>query len=311
MHRLALRATVFSALCLAVAAPAWAEESAPQPPTPPAIAPQPPAVPQPPAPPAKVEVKPGDAARDRAERERARLERERQRVERDRERALERAARARDRELERAQRERERALEHAEHARAEMERARVRADAIQAVFAKRRGYLGVVVLDIGGKLRAHYGAAADTGVLVSDVVADGPAQRAGVAVGDVLVSIGGTKVATSNDVRRLVSDAKEGTEVKLSVLRAGKPLALTARVIEREMPQVMLDAMPGPECVPAFDPDAVREMVERKIELRRGESPERMDELERRLKELQDKLQKLQEKLQGNAGSLIPSRYTA
>jgi membrane-associated protease RseP (regulator of RpoE activity) len=192
-----------------------------------------------------------------------------------------------------------------------MDRERLRADAIQAVFAKRRGYLGLVVLEIGAKLRAHYGAPADAGVLVSDVVTDGPAQRAGVAVGDVLVSIGGTKVTSSADVRHLVADTKEGTEVKLGVLRAGKAVTVTAKVIEREMPQVMLDAFPGPGCVPSLDPDAIRELVERKIELRRTESPERLDDLERRLKELQDRLQKLQEKLQGNNGSVIPSGFAA
>ncbi len=178
--------------------------------------------------------------------------------------------------------------------------ARVHDGGVEGVFARRRGYLGFVVLDIGAKLRAHYGAPADAGVLVSDVVAGGPAEKAGVQVGDVLVAVGDTRVDSSLDVRRLAAQAKDGAEVKLALVRGGKPLTVTATAVERDMPHLMMESM---RCLPEIDPEAIREMVERKIVLPRLPALEHRDDLEKRLKELEDRIDQLQKKLQGKAGT--------
>ncbi len=175
---------------------------------------------------------------------------------------------------------------------------------VEGVFARRRGYLGFVVLDIGPTLRTHYGAPADAGVLVSDVVAGGPAEKAGVQVGDVLVAVGDARVDSSLDVRRLASQAKEGAEVKLALVRAGKQLTVTATAVERDMPHLMMESM---RCLPEIDPEAIREMVERKIVLPRLPALEHRDDLEKRLKELEDRIDQLQKKLQGKAATTTTS----
>ncbi len=71
---------------------------------------------------------------------------------------------------------------------------------------------------------------AGASVMVSQVVADGPAGKAGVMAGDVLLQIGGSKVATLAEVVRVVRQHKPGDQVVLVVQRQGKPVEVTVEV---------------------------------------------------------------------------------
>ena len=79
-----------------------------------------------------------------------------------------------------------------------------------------RAYLGVML-----------GAAEGAGVLVQDVVDDGPMDKAGVRNGDVLLSIGGQAVNNPGNVRSYLAKAKAGTEVKLKIRRGEETLEIT------------------------------------------------------------------------------------
>jgi S1-C subfamily serine protease len=59
------------------------------------------------------------------------------------------------------------------------------------------------------------------GALVVQVDPDGPADRAGVAPGDVIVRFGGTPVSYSTDVRSVVVGAEPGTHVSIEFVRKG------------------------------------------------------------------------------------------
>jgi membrane-associated protease RseP (regulator of RpoE activity) len=102
------------------------------------------------------------------------------------------------------------------------------------LVAGKRGFLGVDLLELTPELRRHFGADEDAGVLVAHVEAGSPAAGAGLAVGDVLVSIDGRPVKSSWSLRELIAPKKAGDVVGLEVLRDGGRQKLSATLVERE-----------------------------------------------------------------------------
>jgi Do/DeqQ family serine protease len=86
-----------------------------------------------------------------------------------------------------------------------------------------RGFLGVSVDPITAELAATLGLPEGTkGVAVLDVPAGGPADKAGLKRGDVIVRIGGRSVRSRQDLRLVVSQIAPGTRVDIDVIRDGK-----------------------------------------------------------------------------------------
>ncbi|HKH46941.1 MAG TPA: PDZ domain-containing protein [Thermoanaerobaculia bacterium] len=102
----------------------------------------------------------------------------------------------------------------------------------------RRGYLGIGLTELTPELRTHFGAPEDAGVMVSHVEPGGPADKAGLEVGDILARIDGKDVRASWDVRAQVRDFEEGQQVPLEVWRNRKAQTLTAAVTLRERPEL-------------------------------------------------------------------------
>ncbi len=120
------------------------------------------------------------------------------------------------------------------------------------------------------ELRRYFDAPEDRGVLVARVEAEGPAEQAGVHVGDVILSADGEPIARPHDLRRIVAGKDPGQSVALDVLRKGKP-----RVVEP-----VTEASPHPKlrALEEFASDARRDL-ERRLEA-----------LERRMRELEGAL---------------------
>ncbi|MGE3270401.1 MAG: S1C family serine protease [Chloroflexota bacterium] len=74
----------------------------------------------------------------------------------------------------------------------------------------------------------------ETGLLVVTVEGGGPAERAGLLLGDVIVAFGGQAVRDPGDLRDLLGPDRVGESVGLRVIRAGEPQELTITVGERE-----------------------------------------------------------------------------
>jgi membrane-associated protease RseP (regulator of RpoE activity) len=98
----------------------------------------------------------------------------------------------------------------------------------------KRGYLGVELTELTPELRAHFGAPQGAGVMVARVVPGSPAEKAGLAIGDIITSLDGKPVESSWDVRSRVRALGDGATLPLEVQRDGKPQALTATVVQRE-----------------------------------------------------------------------------
>ncbi|HKZ18443.1 MAG TPA: DegQ family serine endoprotease [Geobacteraceae bacterium] len=94
-----------------------------------------------------------------------------------------------------------------------------------------RGWLGVVVQSITPDLAKSFGLKEESGALVSDVVKDGPAEKAGLKNGDIITEFDGKKIREMNELPRLVAAAPVGRKVKVVIVRNGKRLEKTV-VIE-------------------------------------------------------------------------------
>ena len=89
-----------------------------------------------------------------------------------------------------------------------------------------RGYLGVGLQPVDEDLAPSLGLPKDTGEIVRTIVADGPAARAGIAQGDVIVKVNGQPVTPDQTVSYLVANSPVGQKVPIEVIRnAGSPSA--------------------------------------------------------------------------------------
>ena len=93
--------------------------------------------------------------------------------------------------------------------------------------------LGVQLVETTPELREHLGGGADDGVLVSKVLAGTPAARAGIAVGDLIVSVDGDPVASVDELREALDD-KEGKSFPVRLIRDHRPVSLEVTITEPE-----------------------------------------------------------------------------
>ena len=92
-----------------------------------------------------------------------------------------------------------------------------------------QGYLGIAAQPV----RATLDGAAVDGLLVSSVADDAPAARAGLLVGDVIVSAGGQPAKSIEALRDRLGGEQVGGELTLELVRGGRALQLTLMVAER------------------------------------------------------------------------------
>ncbi|HJV50890.1 MAG TPA: Do family serine endopeptidase [Noviherbaspirillum sp.] len=85
-----------------------------------------------------------------------------------------------------------------------------------------RGRIGVQLQELTQDIASSLGLKETTGALVAAVQRGGPADKAGIKPGDVVVSFNSQPVKTTADFARLIGDTKPGTTVGAEVLRGGK-----------------------------------------------------------------------------------------
>jgi serine protease Do len=91
--------------------------------------------------------------------------------------------------------------------------------------------LGVMVTPLSDQLAAYFGV--KQGVLVSEVAAGSAGEAAGLKAGDVITTVKGQAISSSDDVVRELRAVESGTSVEIRVVRNHKELALTAKIPER------------------------------------------------------------------------------
>lgn len=158
---------------------------------------------------------------------------------------------------------------------------------LETLLSGPRAYIGVSLSNLTPELREHFGAPKNAGVMVESIQKDSPADKAGVRVADIVLSVDGNEVTSSTDLRKALHDKKDGESVRIEVLRGRARQTLVASVKERQSPRMLqLDELPGFVGGPEF-----RARLER-LGGDCGDLQTRIKDLEGRLKDLEKKLQK-------------------
>ncbi len=96
-----------------------------------------------------------------------------------------------------------------------------------------RKYIGVYCRELNPELAAYFGVKEGTGLIVARLTEKGPAQKANLKVGDVIVLVDGKRVESANDLIDLIQAKKKGDKVKVEILREKKRMTLEV-VVEEE-----------------------------------------------------------------------------
>ena len=86
-----------------------------------------------------------------------------------------------------------------------------------------RGYMGAVIQNFDAEMAAAQGIDVRKGAIVAEVVPGGPAEKAGIQPGDVVLSVNGKAVSSSSEMTREVAKTLAGNSISLNILREGKP----------------------------------------------------------------------------------------
>ncbi len=111
------------------------------------------------------------------------------------------------------------------------------ADQLKASGKVTRGRIGVSIGEVSRDVAESLGLKEARGAEVSMVEEGGPAAKAGLKAGDIVIKFNGTEISGSNDLPRLVGNTKPNTRATITVWRQGKAVDLPVTVAELESDQ--------------------------------------------------------------------------
>jgi serine protease Do len=114
-----------------------------------------------------------------------------------------------------------------------------------------RGRLGVQIQGLTSELAESFGLKTAAGALVAGVEAGGPAEKAGLRPGDVILKFGGKIVENAQELQHLVAAARPGASVPLEAWSTGQTRQLDVTIGELESD---ITRIPGQEAKPPTSP---------------------------------------------------------
>jgi serine protease Do len=97
-----------------------------------------------------------------------------------------------------------------------------------------RGWLGVYIQRLTPEAAENLGISGRRGALVSDVTSGGPAEKAGIRTGDVIVAFNGKEIKDEHDLPQAVASMTPGKTVDVRLLRDGKETTVAVTIAEME-----------------------------------------------------------------------------
>lgn len=108
-----------------------------------------------------------------------------------------------------------------------------------------RGWIGMLIQEVTPEIAAGFGLSERRGALVSEVVPEGPAAKAGLKSGDIILEFNRQQIRTSRDLSAAVANTKVGVSAGMKIVRNGKELLLDVAVGER--PAAVADRFRSPQ----------------------------------------------------------------
>ncbi len=93
-----------------------------------------------------------------------------------------------------------------------------------------RGWLGIMIQDLTPELAKSFDIQETKGVIVADIVGDGPAEKAGLKRGDIITGLNGKDVENAHSLSRMVASTAPDTNVTIKVIRDGKSREIKATI---------------------------------------------------------------------------------
>ncbi len=133
-----------------------------------------------------------------------------------------------------------------------------------------RGYLGVNIQDVTSEIAKSLKLGKNfKGVIVADILHDGPAAMAGIEQGDIIITFNGGKIKSVTELRQVVADTAPGTMVNVTILRNKKEMEFKVEIGELEKIVQVAEARTGDDRL-GLTVEKVTQDIARKIGLRRA-----------------------------------------
>jgi serine protease DegQ len=110
-------------------------------------------------------------------------------------------------------------------------------DAIIRHGAVVRGWIGIETQDITPELADSFGLERRSGTIIAGVVRNGPADRAGLLPGDILLAVDGKQAGSTSDTLNLIAQLAPGGKATMTVMRKNRPAMVDVTVGKRPRPQ--------------------------------------------------------------------------
>ncbi|WP_423378103.1 Do family serine endopeptidase [Burkholderia sp. LMG 32019] len=99
-----------------------------------------------------------------------------------------------------------------------------------------RGWIGVEPQDVTPEIAESFGLSQKSGAIVAGVLQGGPADKAGIKPGDILVTVNGEEITDTTKLLNTVAQIKPGTPTKVHVVRKGKEFDVSVVIGKRPPP---------------------------------------------------------------------------
>lgn len=96
-------------------------------------------------------------------------------------------------------------------------------------------WVGISYGDVTKEVAKEFRAPSASGVIVADVAKDGPASKAGLKKGDIIIQSNGSKIEDSGDLQKQLRDKHVGDVMQFVIVRSGKQVTIPIRL--EEMPK--------------------------------------------------------------------------
>ena len=168
---------------------------------------------------------------------------------------------------------------------------------------EKAGFLGVQIQDLSKQLSNYFKVKDGNGVLVSEVVEDGPAKKAGLKAGDIITKVDNKNIENASDLTTTIRGYEPEAIVSISIIRDGKKKKLKATLGETKQNYFYKFGnlenfdFPGDKhkMLLKMHPEGLEDFEFYGFPFDREEFKEQMDELHKQMDELKLELKELRE----------------